>query len=305
MSDACIVTAGCGGKIVDGFCDTCGMQPAAATPAAPVRDESRPSAVSTASASARTGSTQLSGKTSSTSRRASSRSSSRRRLGLGLVDVPELPAFDASAIVMAEAKVPENKRFCTGTKADGNSCELPLTREKCTRCGHSHEYAGTPRTGCSKCGGPCEVVAREKGFCNVCGTPYDFRPKLAVGDVVAGQYEVAGCVAFGGMGWIYLAKDTTLGRHVLLKGLVNSADPGLAKAAVAERQFLAELKHPNIVSVYTCVSDTRVVDGKHATHAYTVMELVCGKTLKALREPARRADRPRRDPQADPQARRC
>jgi serine/threonine-protein kinase PknG len=102
--------------------------------------------------------------------------------------------------------------------------------------------------------------------------------------MVAGQYEVGGCIAFGGMGWIYLAKDVTLNRYVVLKGLVNSSDPNLAKAAVAERQFLAEVKHANIVGVYTCVSDTRQVDGKTDTHAYTVMEYVGGKTLKSLRQ---------------------
>jgi serine/threonine-protein kinase PknG len=287
MSERCSVTAGCEGRIVDGFCDVCGMQPPAGSPAPiePSSAGSSPPAGSQRTGSQRTGSTQLSGKTATGSRRSrSTRSSSRRRLGLGLVSLPELPRADPLDNLMPEAKVPEAKRFCTGTRPDGSACESPLTREKCTRCGQAHDYTGTLRKTCSKCGGPCELVAREKGFCNVCGTPYDFRPKLAPGDVVAGQYEVAGCIAFGGMGWIYLAKDLTLGRHVLLKGLVNSSDPSLAKAAVAERQFLAEVKHPNIVGVYTCVSDTRAIDGKPETHAYTVMEFVGGKTLKALRK---------------------
>ncbi len=161
---------------------------------------------------------------------------------------------------------------------------MSLTREKCTQCGNAHEYTGTPRSGCQKCGGKCELVAREKGFCSVCGTPYDFRPKLHPGDVLAEQYQVLGCLAFGGMGWIYLGKDLTLNRFVVLKGLLNSSDPNLAKAAVAERQFLAEVKHPNIVGVYTCVSDTREIDGKTTTQAYTVMEYVGGVTLKSLRK---------------------
>lgn len=304
MADACVVTVGCDGKIVDGFCDTCGMQPPVAAPPpvataaptpVPAKDQSAPSqrsepsqAVprSTRTGTLRTGSTQIS-KTAtraSSRRTTSARSSSRRRLGLGMVVVPELPKADPLTNLMVDAKVPEAKRFCSGSKPDGSSCESPVTKEKCTKCGHSHDYTGTLRKTCSKCGGPCELVAREKGFCNVCGSPYDFRPKLAKGDVVAGQYEVAGCIAFGGMGWIYLAKDTTLARYVLLKGLVNSSDPALAKAAVAERQFLAEVKHANIVSVYTCVSDTRTIDDKTATHAYTVMEFIGGKTLKALRK---------------------
>jgi serine/threonine-protein kinase PknG len=277
----CLVTAGCAGTIVDGFCDVCGMQPADAPVEAP-----DPGRGSQRTGSQRTGSTQLAGTSSRSSRRgsASTRSQVSRRLGLGLVTVPDVPRTDPLHSLMAEAKVPETKRFCTGTKADGTPCESALTKEKCTTCGHAHEYTGTPRKGCVKCGGPCEVVAREKGFCNVCGTPYDFRPKLAAGEVVAGQYETCGCLAFGGMGWIYLAKDVTLNRYVLLKGLINSSDPNLARAAIAERQFLAEVKHPNIVAVYTCVSDTRAVDGKAQTHAYTVMEFIAGTTLKALRK---------------------
>lgn len=277
----CEVTASCEGTIVDGFCDVCGMQPADA-PAA--RPDTGPGSQRTGSQ--RTGSTQLAGTSSRSSRRASAstRSSVSRRLGLGLVTVPDVPKADPLQSLMAEAMVPETKRFCTGTKADGTACESALTKEKCTKCGHAHEYTGTPRKGCVKCNGACEVVAREKGFCNVCGTPYDFRPKLAPGELVAGQYETCGCLAFGGMGWIYLAKDVTLNRYVLLKGLINSSDPNLARAAIAERQFLAEVKHPNIVGVYTCVSDTRTVDGKAQTNAYTVMEYIGGATLKALRK---------------------
>jgi serine/threonine-protein kinase PknG len=210
--------------------------------------------------------------------------SSSRRLGLGLVTVPEIPKADPLKTLMAEAKVPEGKRFCTGTKPDGAACEAPLTKEKCAQCGHTHEYTGKPRERCTKCGGKLEIVAREKGFCNVCGTPYDFKPKLRPGDLLAGQYEASGCIAFGGMGWIYLAKDVTLNRYVVLKGLLNSSDPNLAKAAVAERQFLAEVKHSNIVDVYTCVSDTRTAGDKTETHAYTVMEYVGGVTLKSLRK---------------------
>jgi serine/threonine-protein kinase PknG len=292
MTERCSVTPGCAGQIVDGFCDLCGMQPVmkpragAPEPFREPSDAHQESQASASSASKRTGSTQLSGASARGSRRSSSRTSasSSRRLGLGLVTVPDIPKADPLKNLMAEAKVPENKRYCSGTKSDGTPCEAPLTKEKCTACGLSYDFTGTPRSGCKKCGGKCEIVSREKGFCNLCGTPYDFRPKLKTGDTLAGEYEVAGCLAFGGMGWIYLAKDVTLNRYVVLKGLVNSSDPNLAKAAVAERQFLAEVKQPNIVDVYTCVSDSREIDGKTETHAYTVMEFVGGATLKSIRK---------------------
>ena len=291
MAEACLVTPNCEGHIVDGFCDVCGMQPIAARSAgvAPQRaSESRGSQPtgSRRTGSIRTGSTELSGSSARSSRRASrsSKLTGSRRLGLGLVSIPDVPRADPLVNLMPEAKVPEGKRFCSGTRADGQPCEARLIRERCTKCGHTHEYSGAPRKGCEKCGAPCQTISREKGFCNACGTPYDFRPKLHPGNLVAGQYEVAGCIAFGGMGWVYLAKDVTLNRYVVLKGLVNSSDPNFAKAAVAERQFLAEIKHPNIVSVYTCVSDSHEVDGEIDTQAYTVMEFVGGKTLKSLRK---------------------
>src|SRR5262245_54404689 len=196
MADTCSVTPNCDGHIVDGFCDVCGMQPAQSAAAVGEPHVGTASAPTSASSgptgSHRTGSTQLSGTSARGSRRSSqaTRLSASRRLGLGLVDIPDIPRADPLTNLMAEAKVPENKRFCTGTRSDGTLCDAPLTREKCTQCGHTHTYTGTPRKGCVKCGGPCEVMAREKGFCTVCGTPYDFRPTLTHGDMVAGQYEV-------------------------------------------------------------------------------------------------------------------
>ena len=48
---------------------------------------------------------------------------------------------------------------------------------------------------------------RTSGFCPKCRTAYSFAPKLEPGDIVGGQYETVGCVAHGGLGWIYLARD--------------------------------------------------------------------------------------------------
>ena len=53
------------------------------------------------------------------------------------------------------------------------------------------------------------------------------------GMLVGGQYEVVGCLAHGGMGWIYLARDRNVnGRWVVLKGLLNTGDPDASRAAV-------------------------------------------------------------------------
>jgi serine/threonine-protein kinase PknG len=98
---------------------------------------------------------------------------------------------------------------------------------------------------------------------------------------VAGQYEVLGCLAHGGLGWIYLAMDHHLGnRWVVLKGLLNSGDAGAQEAALAERRFLAEVEHPNIVGVYNFVQHADRRTGELA--GYIVMEYVGGKSLKEI-----------------------
>jgi serine/threonine-protein kinase PknG len=255
----CTSTPGCTGVIEDGFCNVCGMEPlaaaqngAGATAAAHSHETSSASGRSGSSRSTASG-TSLSGlsRGSTSSRRGSSqsgRTSSRKQLGLGLVNVAPLPKADPEKAVMADPKVPWQKRYCSNINCE--HCEVPL-------------FA-------------VEEKAKEKGFCLKCGTPYDFRPGLKAGDLVADQYEVKGPIAFGGMGWIYLALDKTLNRWVVLKGLLNSQDPALAEAAVAERQYLAEVKHANIVGIYTFV--------KHLNAGYIVMEYVGGKMLKSLRK---------------------
>lgn len=243
---------GCSGKIVDGFCEDCGRPPVAHATAvasrAPVAPPpAAPSPVSTRSAAtgstgtAGTSSGALSGRTGSgKSGRSSSRGarvSSRRLLGAGLVSLPPVPSQDPLQAVMTKPVVPDRKRFC-------NNCGAKLNHEK--------------------------------GFCPMCGNEYSFLPTLQPGDIVADQYEVKGAIAFGGLGWIYLGWDKTLSRWVVLKGLLNSKDEASAAAALAERQFLAAVKHPKIVGVYNFVS--------HGSEGYIVMEYVGGKTIKALRQ---------------------
>ena len=125
-----------------------------------------------------------------------------------------------------------------------------------------------------------------EGFCRNCGTRFSFSPKLERGDVVARQYEVLGCLAFGGLGWIYLARDRNVSdRWVVLKGLLNTGDADALAAAVAERQFLAQVEHPNIVRIYNFVQHADRQTGESA--GYIVMEYVGGKSLKQILQDAR------------------
>ena len=228
---------GCAGAIEDGYCSVCGH-------AAP-KDKAQPPVITTAptarssSFSASTPSAVHRSAGAHSSRRASTHSSrtSRRQLGAGVIAVPELPSTAPELALMKEMKVPEGKRFC------GN-CNQPL--------------------------------AREKGFCGKCGQKYSLVATLAPGNLVANQYEVKGAIAYGGLGWIYLAFDKILSRYVVLKGLLNVQDEASAAVAVAERQFLAALKHPNILGIYNFV--------QHGAEGYIVMEYVGGQTLKRLRK---------------------
>jgi serine/threonine-protein kinase PknG len=169
--------------------------------------------------------------------------------------VPPVPALDPASAVLADPRVPESRRFC------GNCGQL---------------------VGQSRDGRP----GMTEGFCPNCRTRYSFSPKLVPGEVVAGQYEVLGCLAHGGLGWIYLAKDHHLNdKWVVLKGLLNTGDADAMAAAEAEGRFLAQLDHPNIVRIYNFVQHTSLRDGE--TAGYIVMEYVGGKSLKQIRLDAR------------------
>ncbi|WP_432191147.1 tetratricopeptide repeat protein [Streptomyces sp. bgisy027] len=192
-------------------------------------------------------------------------SSGRGRLGVGLVQVPDVPRPDPRAMVLENPEVPERKRFCSRS-----DCGAPVGRARGERPG------------------------RTEGFCTKCGHPYSFVPKLKSADIVHGQYEVVGCLAHGGLGWIYLAVDRAVSdRWVVLKGLLDTGDQDAMAAAISERRFLAEIEHANIVRIYNFVEHLDQRTG--SLDGYIVMEYVGGKSLKEIAN-ARRTETGRRDP---------
>ncbi|WP_431044420.1 tetratricopeptide repeat protein [Streptomyces sp. P1-3] len=239
------------------------------------RGSSRGSARSQSSRSSRRSvsgrlSRSVSGRTSSRSvsvrsSRSTTSASGRNRLGAGLVSVPDVPRPDPRTAVLANPEVPERKRFCSRS-----DCGAPVGRARGGRPG------------------------RTEGFCTKCGHPYSFVPKLNPGDIVHGQYEVAGCLAHGGLGWIYLAIDRAVSdRWVVLKGLLDTGDEDALSAAVSERRFLAEIEHSNIVRIYNFVEHLDQRTG--SLDGYIVMEYVGGKSLKEIANERRAADG-KRDP---------
>ena len=67
-----------------------------------------------------------------------------------------------------------------------------------------------------------------------------------------GPYEVVSAIGAGGMGEVYRATDTNLGRQVAIKILPDAfaADPERLARLEREAKTLAALNHPNMVQIY-------------------------------------------------------
>ena len=97
-----------------------------------------------------------------------------------------------------------------------------------------------------------------------------------------GSYEILASIASGGMGDVYRALDTRLGREVALKILPAQFVADSERLARFEREarVLASLNHPNIAAIYDLEETTGVTA--------LVMELVEGETIAEKRSEERR-----------------
>jgi serine/threonine protein kinase len=93
---------------------------------------------------------------------------------------------------------------------------------------------------------------------------------------VLGSYQVIGRIGSGGMGEVYAAQDTRLGRRVALKMIARelSQDARWKARFVQEAKAVSALNHPNIVTMH----DIGTEDGRD----FLVMEYVDGKTLEEV-----------------------
>jgi Tol biopolymer transport system component len=98
---------------------------------------------------------------------------------------------------------------------------------------------------------------------------------LAPGTTI-GPYRVESALGSGGMGEVYRARDSRLGRPVALKLLPAGpdADPRLLARFEQEARAASALSHPNVVTVYDV--------GEHAGRHWLAMELVEGQSLRAV-----------------------
>jgi tetratricopeptide (TPR) repeat protein len=93
------------------------------------------------------------------------------------------------------------------------------------------------------------------------------------------HYRIISLLGRGGMGVVYLAEDTRLGRKVALKLLPTrfTQDEDRVRRFVQEAKAASALNHPHIVTIHEI--------GEDEAGRYIVMELVQGQTLRAMKKP--------------------
>jgi serine/threonine protein kinase len=108
-----------------------------------------------------------------------------------------------------------------------------------------------------------------------------------------GRHEILGLLGAGGMGEVYRARDTRLGRDVAIKTLPDAlvADPERVARFEREAQLLAALNHPHIAGIYGLedVGSSRVlvlefVDGESLAQRLTSGRIPVDETLGIARQ---------------------
>src|SRR5947209_2623246 len=91
-----------------------------------------------------------------------------------------------------------------------------------------------------------------------------------------GHYKILDRIGVGGMGEVYRARDTRLGRTVAIKDLANDVahDPARRDRFLREARAAATLSHPNIAALYEIGDDQE--------HLFLVFEFVPGDTLTTV-----------------------
>src|SRR6201982_1937056 len=91
-----------------------------------------------------------------------------------------------------------------------------------------------------------------------------------------GPYEILDTIGAGGMGEVYRARDTRLGREIALKILPESfaCESDRLHRFEQEARSIAALNHPNILAVFDI--------GQHNGSPFLVSELLEGENLRAV-----------------------
>ncbi len=101
-----------------------------------------------------------------------------------------------------------------------------------------------------------------------------------------GRYRLERRIGKGGMGEVYLAKDTTIGREVAIKVIEIEDDSDSSKEDLQlfqrEMEAIGSLNHPRTLPLYDYGQQT--LGGGHVKYFYMVMPLCRDDTLATLRQ---------------------
>ncbi|HWP09077.1 MAG TPA: protein kinase [Polyangiaceae bacterium] len=128
---------------------------------------------------------------------------------------------------------------------------------------------------CPHCGSSC---AQEHQYCPTCGFPVGTMGVSAadkfIGKTLPGGHHILDLISVGGMGRVYRAQQSALGRTVAVKIIHPHllSDENSALRFMTEARAASQLNHPNSVSVFDF---GRTEDGQ----PYLVMEFLRGKDL--------------------------
>jgi serine/threonine-protein kinase len=103
---------------------------------------------------------------------------------------------------------------------------------------------------------------------------------IAIGQTLAGRYDILAEVGKGGMGMVYKALDRELGEVVAIKTLLSPGSEAEQERLLREVQMCRKISHPNVVRVFDI--------GRFAGGIFITMELLVGERLDALIGPQRR-----------------
>src|SRR5688572_21003188 len=97
---------------------------------------------------------------------------------------------------------------------------------------------------------------------------------MVSGTHLAGRYEILSALGAGGMGEVYRARDSRLGRDVAIKVLPEhlAADSQALSRFEREAKAVAALSHPNILAIHDLGFDKEF--------SFAIMELLEGETLR-------------------------